>query len=206
LLPIAGTALAVAVTFADAVLGFITALRRAPNRRLVGQSGRVVLSAVATSLLLAAMVATTVIQYKSYLSVPPEELTKRYKGGQQWVVLRAMGREIARRTAGWDQPHLYIWGWQSPLLFYSRLDSPTRHLFVDNLLRDQADRNHALIAPRTKEIIDVLEAHPPELIMSGYPPFRALRTFIEDRYRAAQIAPGLWLRRDVSNRFDSASP
>ena len=50
------------------------------------------------------------------------------------------GTRAGRRARIWVDPHLYVWGWQSPLHFYGRLDSPTRHFFVDNLLRDQADR------------------------------------------------------------------
>jgi 4-amino-4-deoxy-L-arabinose transferase-like glycosyltransferase len=214
LLPIAGTALAVAVTLSDTLRALILIHRAYEHdRKIIARSwssafrlcARACLLGSVAYLLLMAIAITTGDQYKYYLSVPPEQLTQRYKGGQQWVVLRAMGRDIARRTTGWDQPHLYVWGWQSPLLFYSRLDSPTRHLFVDNLLRDQADRDHPLIRPRTEEIFDTLAAHPPELIMSGYPPFKALRTLIESQYRPARIAPGLWLRRDLSTRFDSPS-
>ena len=97
-------------------------------------------------------------------------------------MLRKMGRDIARRAAIWDDPHLYIWGWQSPLHFYARLDSPTRHFFVDNLLRDQADRDHPLIRPRTEEIMAALRRRPPELIFTGYPPFPALRAFLNEQY------------------------
>ena len=38
------------------------------------------------------------LQVRDYLLVPPQELTIRYKGGRQWVVLRDMGREIGRRS------------------------------------------------------------------------------------------------------------
>ena len=130
--------------------------------------------------------------------MPPEELTIRYKGGRQWVVLRDMGREIARRAAIEDHPRLYIWGWQSPLHFYSRLDSPTRHFFVDNLLRDQADRNHPLIEPRTEEIMAALKRQPPELIFTGYPPFRALASVLERALSA--VADGAW-PLDQARRF-----
>ena len=95
----------------------------------------------------AAAGTTTFLQIRDYLLVAPEELTIRYKGGRQWVVLRQMGRELARRATVWNEPQLYVWGWQSPLHFYAQLDSPTRHFFVDNLLRDQADRDHPLIEP-----------------------------------------------------------
>jgi hypothetical protein len=200
LLPIAGTSLAVAVALCDALA---RTTRPDPRSRLARRIFRKSLAACAAAVLLSAIAATAVIQYRDYLTTAPEELTKRYKGGQQWVVLRAMGRDIKSRTNGWNDTHLYIWGWQSPLLFYSQLDSPTRHLFVDNLLRDQADRDHPLIQPRTEEIMQTLESHPPELIMSGYPPFRALRSFIEKGYRPARMLPGLWLRRDIADAFEA---
>ena len=114
-----------------------------------------------------------------------------------------MGGEIARRCAIDDDPRLYIWGWQSPLHFYSRLDSPTRHFFVDNLLRDQADRNHPLIEPRTDEIMAALKRQPPELIFTGYPPFRALRAFLNANYLPSRMAPGLWIRSDAFGRFEA---
>jgi Dolichyl-phosphate-mannose-protein mannosyltransferase len=149
-------------------------------------------------------IGTTVfLEVRDYLLVPPQELTIRYKGGQQWVVLREMGGEIARRFTMVDDPKLYIWGWQSPLHFYSRLDSPTRHFFVDNLLRDQADRNHPLIEPRTAEIVAALKRRPPELIFTGYPPFRALRSFLNAQYLPARMAPGLWIKRDAFGRFEA---
>ena len=81
--------------------------------------------------------------------------------------LRTIGREIGRRKTIWDDPHLYVWGWQSPLNFYARLDSPTRHFFVDNLLRDQAGRDHPLIQPRIDEIMLTLKRRPPELIYAA---------------------------------------
>ena len=136
-------------------------------------------------------------------------MTIRYKGGRQWVVLRAMGRDLARRATGsGDRPHLYVWGWQSPLYFYSRLDSPTRHFFVDNLLRDQADRDHPLIAPRTEEIMATLRrparADPHRLC--SVPP---LGTFLRASYLPSGLVfhddrtgIGLWIREDGYGRFE----
>src|SRR5262249_37949022 len=145
LLPIPGVAIAVAVTLTDASTG----LRRAPWPGGSSAPKRPFLLPSCSMVGLAAAVAGTVfIQARDYLGVAPEQLTIRYKGGQQWVVLRERGRAVVRRATIWDEPHLYVWGWQSPLHFYSRLDSPTRHFFVDNLLRDQADRAHPLIQPR----------------------------------------------------------
>jgi hypothetical protein len=82
------------------------------------------------------------------------------------------------------------------------LDSPTRHFFVDNLLRDQADRDHRLIRPRTEEIIATLKRRPPELIFTGYLPFRELRAFLNERYLPARSALGLWVRLEDYGRFE----
>ena len=114
------------------------------------------------------------------------------------------GRDIARRAATWPDARLHVWGWQSPLYFYSRLDSPSRHFFVDNLLRDQAGRDHPLISPRVAEIIATLRRDPPELILTGYPPFLALKAFLSEQYLPSRRALGLWIRRDVYGRFEMA--
>ena len=152
LLPTAGAAIAVAVCFVDALLWCVTWRADGPQRRpdaaLIPTNRRgFALALVGCLYWRSAIGATVFLEVRSYLLVPPEELTIRYKGGRQWVVLRNMGRELSRRSRIWKDPHLYIWGWQSPLHFYGRMDSPTRHFFVDNLLRDQADRDHRLIRP-----------------------------------------------------------
>jgi hypothetical protein len=225
LLPTPGVALAVAIAWADALAGLARALRSgdgdepssgrsrprpaspltvdlAPSDRTSVR--RFLVSLGAAFLLAGAAGSTLCIQARDYLGVAPEELTIRYKGGRQWVVLRAMGRDLARRAAVWPHPHLYVWGWQSPLYFYSRLDSPTRHFFVNNLLRDQADRDHPLIRPQTEEIMATLLRRAPELILTGYPPFRALGAFLNERYRPVPWAPGLWVRREDAGRFERA--
>jgi hypothetical protein len=200
LLPIAGAAITVAVCCVDAA----SVLGHAIREKTSAASRLMLAAAVTFSFLTLGICVTLFLEARDYLLVPPQELTIRYKGGQQWVVLREMGSEIARRFATEDNPRIYIWGWQSPLHFYSRLDSPTRHFFVDNLLRDQADRNHPLIEPRTNEIIAALKHQPPELIFTGYPPFRALREFVHANYLPSRMAPGLWIRRDAFGRFEAA--
>ena len=154
------------------------------------------------------LVGTAAIQVRSYLLVPPQELTVRYKGGGQWVALRALGRELARRSSVWPDPHLYIWGWQSPLHFYGRLDGVTRHFFVDNLLRDQAERDHPLIKPRIAEIMRALREKPPALIFVGYQPFPELRAFLLERYLPSRLVPsvnglGLWVDREHYAAFEA---
>jgi 4-amino-4-deoxy-L-arabinose transferase-like glycosyltransferase len=211
LLPAAGTAIAIAVCWSDATAALARAIGRgigSPDATTTSGSAppwrRFVLAAGSFGLLTAAIGATVFLQARDYLLVAPEELTIRYKGGRQWVVLRAMARELDGRSKDWAHPRLYVWGWQSPLHFYSRLDSPTRHFFVDNLLRDQADRDHPLVQPRTEEIIATLRRRPPELIFTGYPPFRALREFLNERYLPSRTARGLWIERDAYGPFESA--
>ena len=213
LLPTPGIALVVATALADCLGALIGHSKRksSASRR----SARAVAGLLGSALILMmAIGATLVIQVRSYLLVPPQELTVRYKGGGQWVVLRALGQELARRSSVWPDPHLYIWGWQSPLHFYGKLDGVTRHFFVDNLLRDQAEREHPLIKPRIAEIMSDLQERPPALIFVGYAPFPALRAFLRERYLPSGLVPaqnglGLWVERGHFNafeRFHGAAP
>ncbi len=73
------------------------------------------------------------LQVRDYLLVAPEDLTSRFKGGCQWVVLRAMGRELARRSEAWDRPSAVRLGLAEPALASTRgstarpgTSSPTR--------------------------------------------------------------------------------
>jgi len=189
-----GLAITIGIALGDA----LAAIQSSPRKlRLMPMLAALGLSA--------AIAGETWLQVWDYLLVAPEELTIRYKGGRQWVVLRALGLELKERTRGWDQPRLYIWGWQSPLHFYSGLDSPTRHFFVDNLLRDQADRGHPLIEPRTREIAATLRRDRPILIFTGYPPFRELAAILKQDYRASSLAPGLWVLQAAFRRFERAT-
>jgi len=184
LLPTPGLALALAVTLGDAA-----GMARSPIRA----SGRAALGAVAALALLAAIGATVAIQVRDYLMVPAEQLTARYKGGQQWIVLRTLGRTIGERARLWDRPSLYVWGWQSPLLIYSGLDSPTRHFFADPLLEDYArghHRDHPRVRPRVERIMSDLEAHPPSIVLAAHTPFPRLRRFLEHGYIRSGL-PGL---------------
>jgi hypothetical protein len=110
----------------------------------------------------------------------------------------------------WQDPRLYVWGWQSPLHFYARLDGMTRHFFVDNLLRDQAERNHPLIKPRITEIMQSLRARPPAVIFVGYAPFPELRSFLHEHYLPSRLVParsdlGLWIERTKYREFEASS-
>ncbi|OJW20294.1 MAG: hypothetical protein BGO49_05200 [Planctomycetales bacterium 71-10] len=203
LLATPGLALAMGVTAGDCLVGLRGKFRVAD----LGGLGVVA----------AAAIATVGLQVRDYLLCPPQELTVRYKGGGQWVVLRELGKELDRRKIVFDDPKLYVWGWQSPLFFYGKLDGASRHLFVDNLLRDYADRPHPLITPRVAEIMDDLRANRPPLIFVGYPPFPALRAFLTEGYLPSQLVPsgnglGLWVAKEkyaVFEQFDgprSAGP
>jgi 4-amino-4-deoxy-L-arabinose transferase-like glycosyltransferase len=205
LLPTTGIALVVAVTLADAIrslfgLGTATGLCPRPLHRAI--------PAATTTILIAAISCTLVLQVRCYLFVPPQELTVRYKGGGQWVALRSLGLDLRRRATVWSDPRLYIWGWQSPLHFYGKLDGASRHFFVDNLLRDQAERDHPLIKPRIAEIMRDLQTRPPALIFVGYSPFPQLRTFLREHYLPSILVParnglGLWVQRDRYGTFES---
>ncbi len=182
LLPTPGLAIAAAVTLADCLAGLRGRVRPADLAGVV-----VVLSAI---------FGTAFLQVRDYLLCPPQELTIRYKGGGQWVFLRLLGLELGHRSTRWEHPKLYVWGWQSPLHFYGKLDGASRHLFVDNLLRDQAERDHPLIKPRVEEIMRDLREHPPALIFAGYPPFPALKAFLFENYMPTNV-PGTIFERSL---------
>lgn len=187
LLPTPGLALCVAVAMADAA-GMVRASAR-PAR-----PGRLLVGSIAGVGLLAAVGWTARLQVRDYLMVEPDELTSRFKGGRQWVVLRAVGREIRRRSAAWPAPTLYVWGWQSPLFIYSGLDGPTRHFFADPLLEDYSRGHHRAdprVRPRVERIMRDLEAHPPSVVLVAYPPFPELDSFLKRGYLPSKIpTPG----------------
>jgi 4-amino-4-deoxy-L-arabinose transferase-like glycosyltransferase len=195
LLPVPGLAVAVGICLADQFAA--GPVRRA--RRAFGAG------------LIVAVAATCVIQYREYLRVPPEELTVRDKGGRQWVALRDLGREIARRTEGWPEARIFLWGWQSPLYFYSGLDSASRQVFTDDLIRAHTDDNHPLIRPRVERIMTELREHPPALVFVAYPPFPALRAFLEKGYLPSRLVPsapdgrGLWVVASRYATFEGAA-
>jgi 4-amino-4-deoxy-L-arabinose transferase-like glycosyltransferase len=206
LLPTPGIALVVAVALADCLGGW-TVPDAIAKSRLHRRAGRFVVRITSTALLILALCGTAVIQARAYLLVPPQELTVRHKGGGQWVVLRTLGQELARRARLWTDARLYVWGWQSPLHFYSGIDGVTRHFFVDNLLRDQAEREHPLIKPRIAEIMRALRERSPALIFAGYPPFPELTSFLRAGYRPSSLVPtrnglGLWVKRERFAAFE----
>jgi 4-amino-4-deoxy-L-arabinose transferase-like glycosyltransferase len=207
LLPTPGLALVVAVgTVASfrAIFGSIKAL----------QGGGVILAANVFLVLLASIASTGWIQVRDYLMVEPEALTRLYKGGQQWVILRAMGRELALRSKAWEHPTLYVWGWQSPLFIYSGLDSPTRHFFADPLLEDYSygyHRNDPRVRLRIERVMKDLEAHPPSMSLVAYAAFPELSQFLKEhdistRVSAMGMPMPLWVDREGFARFQALGP
>jgi hypothetical protein len=202
LLPLPGVTLVGAIATCSAA-------SRALSRSELSQRPRRMAASVALAIFLMAIAWTARIQIRDYLLVPPQQLTVRFKGGGQWVATRSLGREIAERTRGWPAPRMFVWGWQSPLLFYSGLEGASRHFFADPLLTAFAERPHPLIAPRIAEIMKTLRARPPEIIFAGERPFPALRAFLLERYRPVQLLPdarGLWVERSVYQRYVAATP
>lgn len=155
------------------------------------------------------LVGFFVIQLRGYLYSDTKTITQVCKKGQQWLALRELGREFGRRSIAWDDRRLFVWGWQSPLNFYSGVDSPTRHAFTNNLMRDHASTGHPLIEPRVRELMDDLRRHPPELVWAGYPPFDELRQFLRERYLPSRLVGstadgrGLWVRKDEWVDFET---
>jgi 4-amino-4-deoxy-L-arabinose transferase-like glycosyltransferase len=164
---------------------------------------------VANGLVLLALVAafgwSLRIQARDYLGLTPNEITSKFKGGMQWVELRKFGRELGERSGVWDDPHLFVWGWQSPLFIYSGLDGTSRHFFANELLKAHATDDHPLIRPWIDEILRDLQARPPALILVGDPPFPALRKFLNERYLPSSLASfygrALWVEKDRYREF-----
>lgn len=167
-------------------------------------------SAVAMSGIFIAICLTTGIQIKDYLQVPAEKLTVQYKGGAQWVSLRLLSEDFNKRIVDWSpRPHLEVWGWQSPLLFYTGLDAPNRYFFTDPLMKAYAKTGLPVIQPRLEELTRVLNEQPPELIFCGDPPYPQLKQLIDRDYIVSSIVgsspegQGLYVRRDKYAAFHS---
>ena len=167
-----------------------------------------ILYASAALSLAASLIGEVVIQTREYLWKSDVELA-RLKGGAQWVSQRALGLELKRRAKVWTDPRLFVWGYQSPLIFYSNIDGVTRDFFANELMKQHANDDHPLVRPRLDRIMRDLRAHPPDLIMTGDPPFPTLKQFLKERYlpssltRAALDGAGrIWVKRDEFSRFE----
>lgn len=207
MLPLTGVAILTGWAFARSLQAIIAA-KSGPFTRVA--------STFAALLIAAAIGKTIHIQVRDYLYVTPEQITARYKGGGQWVVLREVGLELKKRTASWDSPHLAVWGIQSTLNFYSGLDNVTPQVFTDPLVAAFPDGSHPQVKPRLERTIRDYRARKPELIFVGERPFPALAEFLRDGYENARFTHrgwampftpdgrGLWVRRDMARSFREA--
>ncbi len=151
---------------------------------------------------------TARIQWLDFFTVPADMLTVKYKGGAQWVSLRQLGREMKERTRTWQpRPILEVWGWQSPLLFYSGLDAPDRYFFTDPLAKSNVGKSHPLVRPRIERLTKSLIASRPELIFCGDIPFPELKSMLARDYIASSLVGstpdgrGLFVRKDKYQDF-----
>ena len=191
LLPVPGLAVVVAVFLGDMI--DLARSSRSPGRWLCG---------VMAGLVTLALLGTARIQFNAYLRVPPEALVM-VKGGPQWIAQRSLGREIKRRAVVWNCPTLFVWGWQGTLYFYSDLAHSTPQVFVDDLMKTFAATDHPQIRPRVERIMRDLRSHPPSLMYVAYPPFPALKAFLDERYYPSRLALGLWVDREKFGEFEA---
>ncbi|MFM7318111.1 MAG: ArnT family glycosyltransferase [bacterium] len=151
------------------------------------------------------------IQTRDYLLVPAEQLTAKYKGGAQWISLRLLSEEIVARTNNFqEKPGLEVWGWQSPLLFYTGFDAPNRYFFTDPLMKAHFQKGHPLIKPRLAELMQSIREKRPGIVFCGDIPFDELNGFLQSDYLPSTLTPatptghGLYVRKDLYAAFHSA--
>ena len=108
---------------------------------------------------------------------------------------------------------MLMWGWQSPLYIYADMDSVTRHMFADPLLKAYAaEGRHPLIVPRLARIVEDVKREQPKLVFCGDPPFPALRDELERDYLPSQTAfrgpngEGLSIAKAWRDRYDHPEP
>lgn len=161
-------------------------------------------------LLLFGVGLTASIQIKDYLFVPSEQITVKYKGGAQWVTLRLLSEEIEKRVSDWSpQPKMEVWGWQSPLLFYSGLDAPSKYFFTDPLMKAYSNKGLPFLKPRLEGLTRDLNETKPELIFCGDQPYAELKLLIDRDYIASSLVAsspqgqGLYVRKDKYAAFHS---
>ena len=160
------------------------------------------LSLAVASALVAALAGACGIQVRDYLLVPAERLVN-VKGGPQWIALRGLGGELARRSRAFDRPALFVWGWQGSLYFYSGYDHVTPQVFVDDFLKSFAGGDNPVARPRVERAMRDLRARPPSVIFAAYPPFPELGAFLRERYRPSRLALGLWVDREKYADFEA---
>jgi 4-amino-4-deoxy-L-arabinose transferase-like glycosyltransferase len=191
-LPMPGLAGAIAVFLADMIFGVKT------NPSLWKRSICLIVSLV----LAGAIAETARIQVRDYLLVPADRLVN-VKGGPQWIALRGLGGELARRSVAFERPSLFVWGWQGSLYFYSGYAHVTPQVFVDDFLKSFAASANPVARPRVERTIRDLRARPPSAIFVAYPPFPELEAFLRERYRPSRLSPGLWIIRERHEEFEA---
>lgn len=201
-----GTALAIAALAADSSGAFVAAIGKRSHLAAAAHA------AIAAVVSLATIQAGR-IQYDEYLMNNPNNLTIKHKGGRQWVELRRLARELAAAAKPLNERTLYVWGWQSPLLFYGDFTAPARDGFANALIKSGANADalnrlrpaaRRLVDDRLRRIVADLDSHPPLLIFVAYTPFPALRDRLDRGYSAVETTPeglGLWVRNDRRQEF-----
>ena len=172
--------------------------------------------ALAALTLLAAIGGTVAIQVRDYLMVPAEQLTARYKGGQQWIALRSAS---AGRSAVEDE------GLGSPFALHLGLAEPAPDLRRPRAARPGTSSptpcskttpggttaTNPGVRPRTERIVRDLEARPPSIVLAAYPAFPALRRFLDRGYIRSALpgvgvnSPGgigLWIEKSHYAAFE----
>jgi hypothetical protein len=156
----------------------------------------------ATGGVLAATLAA--IQYSDYWRLEPEQIAMRHKGGEQWVELRRVSLWL--RPLGDRGEQALVWGWQSPLHVYSRMDSVTPYFFTDPLMKKYAASYHPLVEPRKQRILQDAREHRPAIVFAGDRPFPELARFLNRDYvpLVVQEERGLYVRPDIAEHVRKA--
>lgn len=201
-----GTTIAVAALAADSFGALFSAIGK---RRYIAVAAQGASAAVVT----VAILQACHIQHDEYLMNNPENLTIKHKGGRQWVELRGLAIDLAAAAKPLNESTLYVWGWQSPLLFYGDFTSPARDCFANALIKSGSNRDslnrlrpaaRRLVDDRLRRIVVDLDAHPPLLVFVAYPPFPELRDRLDRGYSPVETTPeglGLWVRKDRRQEF-----
>ena len=148
--------------------------------------------------------ALVVIQYTQYWVLSPEEITIRHRAGLQWVDQRRLGLRL--RPLGEAGERMLVWGWQSPVHFYSKMDSVTPYFFTDPLMQVYRSRYHQFVEPRKERILADILRQMPAIVFAGDPPFPELQSFLTKRYVHAgdfRDGRGLYVRPDRVDWFQA---
>jgi hypothetical protein len=189
LLVLPGLAVAVAVTLGDLAL--------------LARSGRAYrfLFALLAMLMAAALAGTVWMETIHYVCVGPADLLKQ--GDPGWVDDRGLGRELGHRAAHLRRATLFVWGWQSPLYFYSGLDCVTPQVYGDPFILYYSKGDHPQARRRLTRTMQDLKKHRPAVIFVGVQAFPALIRLLAERYVPSRLATGLFIERDCYQEFEA---